>query len=133
MTHVNLFCAQESRPGMQQLVWDVWQRHFQSTSALPAGVLSATFDKQPEDSRISRLCFEFSDKQQLDTFELSVAFNNYIWDVLPLLVQHCTISCADGFTSDKAIVHARVSTAPLGYKLIQRIAAFFSVLHRPLK
>jgi hypothetical protein len=87
MADKTLYSWHEAQPGKQELVREVWQRHFHAPNLHCKGLLATTYDSDSVDSIRCHIRLIFEDIDSLETFETSLTYIHYLWEVLPLLTQ----------------------------------------------
>ena len=92
MADKTLFSQHEAKPGKQELVREVWQRHFHAPNLNCKGLLATTYDSDSTDSIRSHVRLIFEDIESMKSFETSLTYIHYLWEVLPLLTQKPVMS-----------------------------------------
>jgi hypothetical protein len=92
MADKTLYSWHEAQPGKQELVREVWQRHFHAPLLNCKGLMATTYDSDSVDSIRSHIRLIFADIESLETFETSLTYIHYLWEVLPFLSQKPVIS-----------------------------------------
>jgi hypothetical protein len=92
MADKTLYSLHEAQPGKQELVREVWQRHFHAPNLNCKGLMATTYDSDSADSIRSHIRLIFGDIESLEAFETSLTYIHYLWEVLPLLTQKPVIS-----------------------------------------
>jgi len=85
MENPTLFSCHEYRFDKQELVRAAWKRHFQVFSKDGHGLIASTFVVDANQAGCANVSFVFMDRESMLAFETSIAYGQYIWDVLPLL------------------------------------------------
>jgi hypothetical protein len=92
MADKTLYSRHEAQPGNQELVREVWQRHFHAPILNCKGLMATTYDSDSVDSIRSHVRLIFEDIESMEAFETSLTYIHYLWEVLPLLTQKPIIS-----------------------------------------
>jgi hypothetical protein len=92
MSQTSLFICHDVQSGQQEFVKEMWQLHLHHQIGSDCGLTSATVVEDCEESHRFHVQIFFLDQLSRTAYENSVAYVQYIWDVLPLLTHKPALS-----------------------------------------